>query len=346
MSWRTLVLVALSVILFKVLWVSASHAANLTQTKIAFTSIRNANSDIYVMNSDGSGQTRLTSHLAYDAKPSWSPDGAKIAFISDREGAYLLYIMNSDGSHPTVVTQIPTVEGGDPPSWSPDGTLLAFTSNNDGNLDISVVSLDGLALTRLTNNLSQERQPSWSPDGTQIAFASDRDGDWDIYVMNADGSNPINLTPGDTPHNYTDLEPSWSPDGTQIAFISDRDGRSAIFTMNIDGSQEIRITDPEDTYNLSPSWSPDGTRLAVRAALVGANWNIYVMNADGTDFTNLTETPPPAFDFDPAWSPFLSTESFVSLALEYGISQPGATVSVSFTLINRTPHRSVDFNAK
>jgi Tol biopolymer transport system component len=66
--------------------------------KIAFVSDRDGNSEIYVMNANGSGQRSLTRNPAYDADPAWSPDGRKIAFVSNRDGNYGVYVMNADGS--------------------------------------------------------------------------------------------------------------------------------------------------------------------------------------------------------------------------------------------------------
>ena len=50
------------------------------------------------MNANGSGQRNLTRNPAYDANPTWSPDGRKIAFVSNRDGSYQVHVMNADGS--------------------------------------------------------------------------------------------------------------------------------------------------------------------------------------------------------------------------------------------------------
>lgn len=63
-----------------------------------------SNFEIYVMNPDGSGQTRLTDNPAYDDDPAWSPDGTKIVFGSDRDGDGEIYVMNADGSGQTNLT--------------------------------------------------------------------------------------------------------------------------------------------------------------------------------------------------------------------------------------------------
>src|SRR5215217_2857156 len=75
-------------------------------TKIAFTSDRDVNREIYVMNAqDGSNQTKLTENAATDEFPSWSPDGTKLAFTSDRDGNTEIYVMNAqDGSNQTRLT--------------------------------------------------------------------------------------------------------------------------------------------------------------------------------------------------------------------------------------------------
>jgi len=85
--------------------------------KIAFTSDRDGNHEVYVMNADGSGQTRLTDNPAADALPAWSPDGSRIAFTSDRDGNPEVYVMNADGSGQTNLTSNPATDAF--PAWSP-----------------------------------------------------------------------------------------------------------------------------------------------------------------------------------------------------------------------------------
>jgi Tol biopolymer transport system component len=75
--------------------------------KLAFVSRRDGNSEIYVMNSDGSAQENLTRQPANDSHPSWSPDGRKIAFVSRRDGNSEIYVMNADGSGLRNVTRTP-----------------------------------------------------------------------------------------------------------------------------------------------------------------------------------------------------------------------------------------------
>ena len=252
--------------------------------KIAFSSDRDGNDEIYKMNADGSLQERLTNNTAYDSWPSWSPDGSKIAFESNRDGNGEIYVMNSDGSNVQRLTNNTAVDWY--PSWSPDGSKIAFVSYRNGNYEIYVMNSDGSGQTNLTNHPNHDESPSWSPDGSKIAFESNRDANQEIYVINTDGSGQTRLTN----NGDHDKHPSWSPDGTKIAFSSDRDGTTLnyeIYTINPDGSGLIRLTDAIgwDEY---PSWSPDGSKITFSSGRDG-NSEIYIMNADGTDPINLTK---------------------------------------------------------
>jgi len=243
------------------------------------------NTDIYVMNMDGSGRTRLTNAPALDVGPSWSPDGEKIAFESDRAGGdygWKIYVMNADGSGQTFL------HVGSAPAWSPDGKKIAFDLL-DGNyaecLEIYVMDADGSGQTRLTNNVAIDENPSWSPDGKKIAFQSNRGGNTDVYVMNADGSGQTRLTS----HWAGDMHPSWSPDGKKIAFDSLRDGTGyEIYVMNADGSGQTRLTN-NPAADWGPVWLPDGKKIAFSSDRDGYG-EIYVMNADGSEQTNLTNS--------------------------------------------------------
>jgi len=87
------------------------------QTKIVFSSERDGNEEIYVMNADGSEQKRLTNNPAVDGSSSWSPDGKKIAFESKRAGNLEIYVMNIDGSE---LKRLTRNRANDMlPSWSP-----------------------------------------------------------------------------------------------------------------------------------------------------------------------------------------------------------------------------------
>jgi TolB protein len=270
LSAAALVVVALALVA-----APAQAAFPGTNGKIAFASQRDGNLEIYVMNADGSGQTRLTNNPANESKPAWSPDGSRIAFSSNRDGNAEIYVMNAGGSGQTRLTNNPALDV--TPAWSPDGSRIAFSSDRDGNREIYVMNADGSGQTRLTNNPATDAEPAWSPDGSRIAFDSDRDGTGaEIYVMNAGGSGQTRLTTTASGTPPISVAPAWSPDGSRIAFWSNRDGNPEIYVMNAcpDCDQKRLTNNP--AHDVSPAWSPDGSKIAFDSGK-----NISVMNADG-----------------------------------------------------------------
>ena len=306
--------------------------------KIAFVSDRDGNSEIYVMDADGSNPINLTQSPGLEGSPNWSPDGTKIAFMSIRDGNLGIYVMNADGSSPFNLTQS---AGSDRLRvWSPDGTKIAFESIRDGNFDIYfeiyVMNADGSSLFNLTQSAGSDSLPVWSPDGTKIAFESNRDNNYEIYVMNMDGSNPVNLTQDyNLIYPGADHNPTWSPDGTKIAFErTQTDGNREIYVMNANGSNQIRLTESPG-WDESPVWSPDGSKIAFMSYRDDININnkeIYVMNADGSNQVNLTQNP--ALDQYPVWSPDgtkIAFESFRDGNLEIYVMNADGSNPVNLT---------------
>jgi Tol biopolymer transport system component len=269
--------------------------------RIAFASNRDGDSEIYVMNADGSNVINLTNNSADDSDPAWSPDGTRIAYMVRRggHGQSELYVMNADGGNNTLLVPDCGDDAGGGcvmPAWSPDGTKIAFQMGTRAGQEVYVINADGSGMRRLTNNPGGDNyDPTWSPDGSRIAFGGRR-GPWGIWIMNSNGSNQYSIS-GDM-----DGGPSWSPDGTRIVFDSPSGiyrGNTQIYVMNIDGSNMTRLTS-NSANDTGPKWSPNGTRIAFSSDRDG-NSEIYVMNADGSGQTNLTNNS--ATDSAPVWQP-------------------------------------------
>ena len=263
--------------------------------QIAFTSFRDGNEEIYVMDADGSNLRNLTRNPALDSRPAWSPDGGQIAFTSDRDGNWEIYVMDANGRNLRNLTKNASTD--DTPSWSPNGEHLAFTSSRDGpkkwSYNIYVMGADGSNSRNLTRNPWVNGSPTWSPDGRRIAFDSDRDGNLEIYVMDADGGNPQRLTR----HLAFDFGPSWSPNGEHIALNSSRGGNNEIYVMDTEGGNLRNLTNNNDAYDASPSWSPDGKKIAFASANKVAKakdrfiFDIFVMDINGGNLQQLTKDP-------------------------------------------------------
>jgi TolB protein len=247
--------------------------------------------------------------LAARSSLSAATGGSKIAFIREAHGGYagVLWVMNPDGSgQRRVGPAFPEMD------WSPDGQKIAFATWSDrgrvprGQSDIYVTNADGSGRQRLTSDPSFDSDPAWSPDGRTIAFLSGRDGNSGIYVMNADGSKQRLLTRVRGSASPSELV--WSPNAQKIAFTIGRDGNSEIYVVNADGSGQQRLTrntvrddnpqnhNPVWSRGTNPVWSPDGRRIAF-----SSNWQLWVMNADGSGQRRLTRNG--AHNFNPDWSP-------------------------------------------
>lgn len=269
-----------------------NHDVAPESARIAFTSHRDGDGEIYVMNADGSDIQQLTHNDYEDYGPAWSPDGNRIGFISDRDSDRdnnlefrNIYVMNADGTN---IQQLTDGSDNQQLAWSPDGNRIAFTSV----ADIYVMNADGSDVQQITNN----RTPSTKGS----IFFSDRDGDNinEPYIRYPDGSfEPLtDITDwDDIDWDAKDGMPSWSPDGRRIAFMSHRDGDFDVYVMNDDGSNVHPLTH-NDSDDYFPAWSPDGSRMAFVSRK-----GIYVMNADGSDVQQLTDNE--YGDDVPAWSP-------------------------------------------
>ena len=238
--------------------------------------------------------------------PSWSPDGRAIAFVSNRDGNPEIYVMNADGSEPRRLTQEALRDGG--PAWSPDGRKIAFERWVGRHPDIYVMNADGSGQRSLTTGSAMDVLPVWSPDGRKIAFVRRESFIGKprpsgppgfrilfrnyLYVVNADGSGLRMLTRD--PSYGGPVPPVWSPGGRTIRF-----GRTVV---NVDGSGLLTLP---RSIPATGVWSPDRRKIVfVSLSQTGPpppNYDVYVVNADGSALRRLTRSP--AYDGDPLWSP-------------------------------------------
>ena len=232
----------------------------------------------------------------YDiGSPDWSPDGTQLAYFQssyERPDLNGIYVLDARTGGSTRLTHCPDgcPKGQGGIDWSPDGSRIAYSGGG-----IFVMNADGSNRVRLpTGPVAAPGGISWSPDGTRIAFTGHEGDAYHVYTMNLDGSD---LTPLTDESMYECCNtPSWSPDGTKIVYFvtpkaGDRWG-SQVWVMSADGSDQTLLADfgcCQDLYG--GLWSPDGTKIAfVVITDPDVAPHLYVMNADGSGLTRVTES--------------------------------------------------------
>ena len=161
-------------------------------TKLAFTSNRDGNPEIYLMNKDGSGLRRVTNNPAIDVSPTWSPTGTQLAWVSDRTGNPKIYIMNADGTGQRTLVGDPY---SDRPTWSRGKfNEIAYATRNGPGYDIKIYSFASGETTRITDGIGSNESPAFAPNGRHLAFTSTRNGKAQLFTVDRDGNNLRQIT--------------------------------------------------------------------------------------------------------------------------------------------------------
>jgi len=244
----------------------------------------------------------LAAHAAYPPATN-----GKIAFVRDGD----IWIMQGDGAGQVSLTGNPSLELA--PQFSPNGKRIIF-GRLETNSFLWTMRTNGTQQLNLTaGDVSSASYPAYRPDGKRIAFNY---GDLGIYSLDPSGANPVPLAPGTAePENATATFADWSPDGKRVVFQRCVNGPPSdsricrIAIVNSDGSGFKYLTTgiPPGLFGGSvddyrPEFSPDGTRIVFAREFSGGDWDIFLINADGSGLLGLTLTDP-LFEFGPSFSP-------------------------------------------
>jgi CubicO group peptidase (beta-lactamase class C family) len=217
-----------------------------------------------------------------------------LVFDSDRTGAPDLYTVAAGGGQPRLLTG--RRDSGDysrVADWSPDRTRLAFQGKRGSDEGLFLIACTGGNAIWLPNTAGGGA-PAWSPDGMRIAFVRQAR----VFLLDLrDGSVSRLIGMPDS-----SFYPAWSPDGSQIAFVAKGELTWEIFALDVRAGTVRQLTRAADPGSPSqgPSWSPDGRRIAFDRKH-GEEFDIHVMNADGTSPVRLTHAG--GVSARPAWSP-------------------------------------------
>ena len=254
-------------------------------SKIAFSSDRDGADQwsLFMMDIDGSNQTKIVENLI--GMPKFSPDGSKIVYVGLIDGIHNIFLIDSDGTDKARLTNRLALDS-DPQFFSDGSKIVYHHRDSRSDSDIFIMDIDGSNQIKLSNDGSA-LIPTLSPDNLKIAFNSSSYGpSLKIIMMANDGSNPTRISPRG---EVDDAGPIFSPDGSKILFVSHPTQRSEdfnIYVMDIDGSNRINLSNSLGG-NFHPQFSSDGSQV------VFTSWrnrfgDIYRVNVDGADLTNLT----------------------------------------------------------
>ncbi|MDE0555390.1 MAG: hypothetical protein OXI24_14300 [Candidatus Poribacteria bacterium] len=267
-----------------------------TTPKILFTSTRDGNRDVFIMNPDGSEQVNLTQHRAEDLQAVWSPTGEQILFISDRGGLRDLYLMDSDGSNVRRFFKRKTKIYRKRPTWSPDGKQIVYGSINWDRLEtyIHIATLGEQAEEELVAGASY---PSWSPDGSEIACTIGGR----LTLINIRTGAQKQLLPKKAVNFQRD--PAWSAVRDKLAFTWNKhplppveakravwdvwQAKMTIYIVNRDGTGLQQLIEEDGPYAQYPALSPNGKEVLYTQETHG-NFQIFKLDLNSGVRTQLT----------------------------------------------------------
>ena len=293
--------------------------------KIVFARFVDGQSDLYAINPDGSGETRITTHEGNDLYPVVSPNGKKIAFVrnppgdaSEYEATIFVMKLAPEGkdNRPVRLTKTGSLF----PTFSPDGKKIAFLrypGSIFGSAEIVVVNAkDGSRKKKLTDDRTQKSNLAWAPDGRRIAYTSNNriceeafcsyNSDQDVFAINSDGSGPpTNLT--NSPESERSV--AFSPDGGQIAFerfFYKPGGNSEheVLVKDLITGAETNISNDPVNSDIQPAFSPDGTKIVFLGhAGLSDQLEIVITDAAGGSDQTIGSLAIVGFDSGPDWGP-------------------------------------------
>lgn len=276
-------------------------------SRIAFSSNRSGNYQIYLMRPDGSELKQLTDSIGDNQSPAWSQDGKKIAFVSTRDGNSEIYVMNPDGSEQVNVSK--NISDDYLPVWLPKNRIL-FVSKRSGQEIMYVTDLDGTKVETIHGTKLSTAAKffciNWLGDGL-ISYTFEEDSQRQVRLMDVRDYriSVHDFLEGETPRAC----PLWSPtSGTNpwMMFVSDRGGEDELYKYNFNTEEELQVTfNSLGSLGAARSMNAASDDWIVFYSKQTTNWDIFVARINGLgDHGQWNITNNSADDIQPAWEPY------------------------------------------
>ncbi|MCU0606907.1 MAG: hypothetical protein MUF78_05695 [Candidatus Edwardsbacteria bacterium] len=247
-------------------------------SQVAFSSKRDGNPEIYVMNADGSGQRRATRHPAVDYNPAFSPDGRTVAFVSDRGGGNDIYLRDLGRDGERRLTYDPADD--QQPKFSPDGQELFFLSDRGVCYTVWRIGLGAAGTGR-----EDAARPAFGDSLTKLYFdtqqgrvlAQEQADDGEVRLL-LGPLQSFTARPIPFPRFRAAVPAILSPEGGRILYVSDRDGDDEIYLYDMAAGRSQRLTvNPGQDFCFG--FSPDGRRILFDSVRGGVR-DVYLMDLD------------------------------------------------------------------
>ena len=271
-------------------WTSLVFAEVPETPKIAFWADRGGTRDIYLMNSDGTDQVKITQHRSQNITPVWSPTGEQILFVSDRDGVWDLYLMDPDGTNVQRVFEKEAFRA--EPTWSPDGKQIAYSRIINDERVVHIAMLG----EQVEERIAIGGPAAWAPDGRELAFLTGWAAEkMQITLFNLRTGNQKNLFPPKARPSWMSSSAKWSPTGEKLAFswfhrvpLKDFVETETVYTINRDGTGLTQIIEEAGPRATSPVWSPRGDALLYKRSAGNKSYQIFKISLAGGESEQLT----------------------------------------------------------
>jgi TolB protein len=235
---------------------------------------------------------RISNEIIYAITGTKGMFLSRFVFVNNSTGNKEIYLCDFDGQNVEQLTSYKSISL--LPRWSPKGDSIVFNSYKDGGLMLYLMDISSRSVRNISGRGGVNIGACWLSDGNRLASSISKNGNRDIFTIDMAG----NITEQLTNHWADDISPSFSPDGSKMAFVSNRSGNPQIYVKDFLTGNEERITF-DLNYCTSPVWS-QSNRIAF-SVMDGGNFDIYLINPDGSNLKKLTEAS--GNNEDPCWSP-------------------------------------------